>query len=188
MRLINTFGASLGAVLLAAVSAVASPPRATALPPEAHPLRFVANQKQWDAPVLFAADVPAGRLFLEKNRLLVARYDAQAVDEQHHGSTGNARIKAHAYAVSFVGANPQASAVGEARTEEVSNYFLGNDPARWASNVPAYQDVRYRQLYPGTDLRFYSRGRVMEYDFELAAGADAARIALRYSGQQSLAN
>ncbi|WP_457070009.1 DUF7948 domain-containing protein [Hymenobacter sp. UYAg731] len=35
------------------------------------------------------------------------------------------------------------------------------------------------QFYPGTDLRLYARGAVMEYDFELAAGADAARIKLR---------
>jgi len=167
--------------------AQASTPGVAPLPADPHPLRFVPNQRQWEKPVLFAADVPAGRLYLERGRLLVARYDAQAVDEQHHhrGAAG-AKVKAHAYAVSFVGANPRAEVSGEQPTGEHSNYFLGQDPQRWASNVPAYTDVRYRQLYPGTDLRFYSRGPVMEYDFELAAGADASRIRLRYEGQQAL--
>ncbi len=187
MRLIGTFGLSLGAAFLLRMNTLASPPQAVALPTEAHPLRFVQNKSQWQPSVLFAAEVPAGRLFLEKNRLLVARYDAQAVDEHHHhAATAQARIKAHAYAITFVGANPTPAVGGEQTTPERSNYFVGNTPARWATNVPAFEDVRYHQLYPGTDLRFYSRGPVMEYDFELAAGADAARIALRYSGQQSL--
>jgi gliding motility-associated-like protein len=154
----------------------------------AAPLRFVPNQKQWAQPVLFAADVPAGQLFLEKGRLLVARYDARQVDHLHHerAAARTARVKAHAYAVNFVGANPQATARGEQATGAVTNYFLGNDSSRWATNVPSYEGVRYRQLYPGTDLHLYSHGASMEYDFELAPGADAARIKLRYEGQESL--
>jgi gliding motility-associated-like protein len=38
----------------------------------------------------------------------------------------------------------------------------------------------------GIDLHFYSKERVLEYDFEVAAGADASRIALRYDGQTKL--
>ena len=169
-------------------TAWAGPPAVAPLPHPAHPLRFSPNQRQWEKAVLFAADVPAGRLYLERDRLLVARYDARAVDAYyHHGNAAApARIPAHAYAVRFVGANPQAEVRGERPTGEHSNYFLGNDESRWASHVPAYADVRYQQLYPGTDLRFYTNGPVLEYDFELAAGADAGRIRLRYEGQQSL--
>jgi gliding motility-associated-like protein len=151
-------------------------------------LRFVPNQRQWARPVLFAADVPAGQLFLEKGRLLVARYDARQVDHLHHdrAAARTARVRAHAYAVNFEGANPQATAGGEQATGAVTNYFIGNDSTRWATNLPSYAGVRYRQLYPGTDLHLYSHGASMEYDFELAPGADAGRIKLRYEGQESL--
>jgi gliding motility-associated-like protein len=178
----------LGSALLSSSLALASTPSVQPLPTDQHPLRFVPNQRQWEKPVLFAADIPSGRLFLERGRLLVARYDARAVDELHHHPVAGqtAHIPAHAYAVSFVGANPRAAVQGEAPTGDDVNYLLGNDPSRWATHVPAYTDVRYQQLYPGTDLRFYSRGEVMEYDFELAAGADPSRIRLRYDGQQAL--
>ena len=53
----------------------AGPPAVAPVPTDAHPLRFVPNARQWEQPVLFAADIPAGRLFLERGRLLVARYD-----------------------------------------------------------------------------------------------------------------
>ncbi|MBF9222389.1 DUF7948 domain-containing protein [Hymenobacter ruricola] len=189
MRRILTRWLCLGSALFSGLPAVASPAPVAPLPADAHPLRFVPNQRQWEQPILFAADVPAGRLFLERGRLLVARYDAPAVDRAHHTPRGKGqpvRIGGHAYSVSFVGANARPEVRGEQPTGERFNYFLGNDQSRWVSGVPAYTDVRYQQLYPGTDLRFYSRGPVMEYDFELAAGADAGRIQLRYEGQESL--
>jgi gliding motility-associated-like protein len=176
----------LGSSLFTFTTALAGPPTTAPLPADPHPLRFVPNRQQWEAPVLFAADIPAGRLFLEKNRLLVARYDARVVEERHHHRGSQGAIPAHAYAVNFVGANARPAVRGEQPTGEHLNYFLGNDQRRWASEVPAFTDVRYQQLYPGTDLRFYSRGPVMEYDFELAAGADARRIQLKYEGQQRL--
>jgi gliding motility-associated-like protein len=188
MRRILTRWLCLGSALLSiSLAAQASAPGPVAAPAAAA-LRFVPNQNQWARPVLFAADVPAGQLFLERNRLLVARYDARQVDHLHHDrpASRTARVKAHAYAVNFVGANPQATARGEQATGAVTNYFLGNDSSRWATNVPSYEGVRYRQLYPGTDLHLYSHGASMEYDFELAAGADAGRIRLRYEGQASL--
>ncbi|MDO7876733.1 PKD domain-containing protein [Hymenobacter sp. ASUV-10] len=188
MRAMLTRWLCLGSSLFTLTTALAGPPATAPLPADPHPLRFVPNRQQWEAPVLFAADIPAGRLFLEKNRLLVARYDVRAADERHHhrGRGAKLAVPAHAYAVNFVGANAKPAVRGEQPTGEHLNYFLGNDRRRWATDVPAFTDVRYQQLYPGTDLRFYSRGPVMEYDFELAAGADARRIQLKYEGQQSL--
>jgi gliding motility-associated-like protein len=152
-------------------------------------LEFVANYKQWEKPVLFAADVPSGRLFLEHGRLVQALYNGKQLEEMHHQSpkgTDKRRIKAHAYATTFVGANLQAVVRGDNQLAGNSNFFLGNDPSRWAREVPGYADVRYQQLYPGIDLHFYSKERVLEYDFELAPGAEAKRIALRYDGQTRL--
>jgi len=71
-------------------------------------------------------------------------------------------------------------------TGSVSNYFLGNDQRKWAHDVPSYAEVRYQELYPGTNLRFYTNNKQLEYDFELAPGADERRIQLRYEGQQKL--
>ncbi|GAA4351382.1 hypothetical protein GCM10023185_09990 [Hymenobacter saemangeumensis] len=177
--------AVVGLSLVATVAA-ASSPRPVGPAPDSGP-RFIPNQKQWEKPVLFAADVPGGRLFLERGKLTQALYDTRQLDELHHHSpASDARVRAHAYSVSFEGADLGAAVRGEEATGEVNNYFLGNDESRWATNVPAYAAVRYQKLYPGTDLRFYTRDRTLEYDFELAAGADAGRIRLRYRGQQGL--
>src|SRR5208337_2745882 len=62
-----------------------------------------------------------------------------------------------------------------------SNYFIGNDPQKWRTNVPNYAKVRYQGVYPGVDLVYYgNQGGRLEYDFVVAPGADprAIRFAL----------
>ncbi|MBO0359725.1 gliding motility-associated C-terminal domain-containing protein [Hymenobacter sp. BT186] len=186
----NALLLSASALVLAATTPVLADagPGKVAAPTPTRQLQFVANRNQWEKPVLFATDVPGGRLYLEQGRLMQALYDTKAVEELHHHKPDgrNHRIKAHAYSVTFVGANQQALVKGTEQTGEVSNYFLGKDQSKWASNVPSFGEVRYQRLYPGTDLRFYTSKDHLEYDFELAAGADAKQIKLRYEGPQKM--
>jgi hypothetical protein len=68
-----------------------------------------------------------------------------------------------------------------------SNYFLGNDPSSWRTNVPNYRKIRYQGVYPGIDLVFREAEGRFEYDFLLAAHADPGRIRLRFDGARELA-
>ncbi|OUJ76245.1 DUF7948 domain-containing protein [Hymenobacter crusticola] len=176
------------ASLFQEVPAVAQTAAKVVGPPPSRPFQFVANRNQWDKPVLFAADVPGGRLFMEQGRLTQVLYDVKAVAAHHESAAAHAeqRIKAHAYSVTFEGANQAALVQGEAATGDVTNYFIGNDPQHWASQVPSYGEVRYQELYKGTNLRFYTHKNTLEYDFELAPAADPRLIRLRYDGQQQV--
>ena len=57
---------------------------------------------------------------------------------------------------------------------------------RHAARIPLYQRARYRDLYPGIDLVFHGRQLQLEFDFELAAGADPSQIRLNLRGHQGL--
>ncbi len=85
----------------------------------------------------------------------------------------------------LLGANPRAAVTGEAPLPGKSNYFIGSDPKRWRTDVPHYAKVRAEQVYPGIDAVYYGNqeGR-LEYDFEVAPGADPSRIRLAFSGAQ----
>jgi len=69
-----------------------------------------------------------------------------------------------------------------------SNYFIGNDPAKWRTNVPTYLKVRYANVYKGVDLSYYGNQRQLEYDFVVQPGADPSAISLEFesAGQPSL--
>ena len=86
-----------------------------------------------------------------------------------------------------VGANPNPRAVGIDRLPGVTNYFIGNDPAKWRTNVAGYAKVKYEGVYPGIDLVYYDNGEGrLEYDFIVAPGADPKQIALSIEDAQSV--
>ena len=86
-----------------------------------------------------------------------------------------------------VGANPNPRAVGIDRLPGVTNYFIGDDPAKWKTNVAGYAKVKYEGVYPGIDLVYYDNGEgSLEYDFIVAPGADPSRIALSIEDAQSV--
>ena len=64
--------------------------------------------------------------------------------------------------------------------------FIGNDPAKWHTNIPTYARVRYAEVYPGIDLVYYGKERQLEYDFVLQPGADAARVSLAFEGADTM--
>lgn len=153
------------------------------------PARFIQNKGQWPAAVLFSANIPQGWLFAEKtsftyNFLEPAYFDLEDAGE---GAAGPRHYRGQAFKVHFVGANPHARVEGNTKEAGYFNYFLGKDPARWAAGVPAYQQLRYRELFAGIDLSFYTQGQHLKYDYILAPGGRVADIRMRYEGVQQLA-
>jgi len=80
--------------------------------------------------------------------------------------------------MSLAGANPQAKVSGLDELPGKSNYFVGNDPRKWRTNVPTYPKVRYEGVYPGVDLVYYGNQGRLEYDFVIAPGANPSPITL----------
>ncbi|MEW5978489.1 MAG: SBBP repeat-containing protein, partial [Acidobacteriota bacterium] len=66
------------------------------------------------------------------------------------------------------------------------NYFIGNDPSKWRTNVPHYAKVRYRDVYPGIDLVYYAKDQNLEYDFVVKPAGDPQRIQLAFEGTASV--
>ncbi len=68
----------------------------------------------------------------------------------------------------------------------VSNYFIGNDPAKWRTDIPHFGRIEYESVYPGIDLVWYGNQQRLEYDFMVAPGADPRQIQIAYEGVESL--
>ena len=83
--------------------------------------------------------------------------------------------------VRLVGANA-APPVGVNRLAARSNYLIGSDPAGWHSGIPNYASVRYAHGWPGIDVVWHGNASQLEYDFEIAAGADPHAVRLGFAG------
>ena len=149
------------------------------------PLHFEANRGQTHEDVRFLARGPGFSLFLTptgaaltliKPESLARKPAARSRAESRKPVTGSV------LRMSFAGANPAARVAGLEELPGKANYFIGNDPAKWRTNVPTYAKVHYREVYPGIDLVYYGKQRQLEYDFVVRPGADPGAIALRFAG------
>jgi Beta-propeller repeat len=62
------------------------------------------------------------------------------------------------------------------------NYFIGNDPAKWRTNVPTFKRIKYSEIYPGIDLVASGRARSLSLRFVAHPGADVGAIRVRVEG------
>jgi Beta-propeller repeat len=86
----------------------------------------------------------------------------------------------------LIGADPHTRMTGEDRPATSTNYFIGNDPKRWRANVPTYRRVKAKNVYRGIDAVYYGSGQELEYDFNVAPGANFRVIRLRFNGARSV--
>ena len=86
----------------------------------------------------------------------------------------------------LVGANRNLVLTSADRLPGQSNYIIGNDPSRWRTGVPQFARVRYQNVYPGVDLVFYGNQGQLEYDFQVAPGANPEQAELEFNGAGGL--
>ncbi len=165
--------------------------------PEGHhhhpaPLQFVQNQNQWHPNVLYRAGLGGiDKVFLEADAFTYKFHDGAAVAELHDiikaapDVQAQHVVKGHAYRVQFVGAN-QSPLKGSDVLHQYHNYYLGNDPARWADNVPVFHKITYEEIYDGIQLIAYSQDGLFKYDFVVAPGKAPDQIKLSYEGTDGL--
>jgi hypothetical protein len=154
------------------------------------PISFEANQGQVSGPVQYLSRGPGYTLFLTGDGAVLTFGKAAgvvpAVDGLKSGSGASddkPGIDHSILRMKFIGASVRAAATGADELPGKSNYFIGNDPTKWRTNVPNYAKVRYLNAYPGVDLVYYgTQGGQLEYDFVIAPGGDPHSIGLKFEG------
>jgi len=143
------------------------------------PLIFEPNQGQSDPQVKFLARGSGYGLFLTAEEAVLALQPS--VDSRQTSARKLSVVR-----MKLAGANTNPALNGTDQLPGKSNYFIGNDPAKWHRNVPQFARVRYQKVYPGIDLVYYGNQGRLEYDFEVAPGADPKQVVLRFQGPDKL--
>lgn len=95
-------------------------------------------------------------------------------------------VHSHAYRVQFAGGAENCEIIPEKQIQTNTSYFIGNDPSKWASNVPVYQAIVYKNIYPNIDVRYYAEYGRLKYDIIIHPGGDVSNIQMRYEGADKL--
>jgi hypothetical protein len=153
------------------------------------PLSFEENRGQVDNVVKYFSRGQGYTLFLTPTEAVLSLSSSDGkkatpnVDARSARMAGQPRrTRTSVVRMKLRGASHAPAITGKSEMRVRTNYFKGNDPAKWQTDVARYERVRYQQVYPGIDMIYYGQQQQLEYDFEVAAGADARQIALEFRG------
>jgi hypothetical protein len=135
------------------------------------PLSFIPNAGQLDTRVRYLAQSGAGSFYFTTREAVFSLAT---------------KTRGLVLRLGFLGANPRPAITSQAARSGTVNYFIGNDPARWHTNLPTYGEVVYRDLWPGIDLLFRSDSGQLTYEFSVKPGARVKDIRLAYRGAKKL--
>lgn len=161
------------------------------------PLAFEANNGQSSNEVEFLARGQGYTLFLTRRAEAVLVFSAAPTQTQPiPGAKADpfpAAVKRQpesasksVFRMKLINAQVTPQAEGLEGLPGKGNYFIGNDPKKWSTNVPLFTKVKYSDVYPGVDLVYYGNQGQLEYDFIIAPGADSHSVTLNFAGLERL--
>jgi hypothetical protein len=155
------------------------------------PLSFEANLGQTDSQVTFLSRGSGYTLFLTADEAVFSLRGGEAKrnvpsDGDHLRPKAVPATDEAVLRMKLVRADPAAKVTGLDVLPGKSNYFIGNDPKNWHSDVPTFAKVKYEGIYKGIDLIYYGNQRHLEYDFVVSPGADPHRIEFDVRGAKRI--
>ncbi len=156
---------------------------------------FVENRGQWDSRALFMMQTPGLETWVTGDGMVLDLH--RTVDEERAGrsNVGATMFDDHSLAAAregqvvrmrFANAEAQVQPMALDTLPGRSNYFIGNDSSRWATDVQRHRRVRIDRMYPGIDAVYYVEDGRPRYDLAIAAGADPSQIRMEFEGADTV--
>ena len=158
------------------------------------PLFFEANQGQTDNRVKYLSRGQDFTLFLTSDEAVLSLKSKATKNSSTEGEkdnfsgsgvfpkTINNRPKSAVLRMRLIDTNPNSEITGIEKLQGKSNYFIGNNPNNWRTNLDNYAKVQYKNIYPGIDLVYYGNKQKLEYDFVISPGSDPEKIKMSFIG------
>lgn len=153
------------------------------------PLRIIPQQGQWASTVSAKIPLVGGSAYLEQDQwrfTFLHPDDWEALQAHHHHDEGNQNVPSearfHAFSMQFQQTEPTTTISYGDAYPFYYNYFLGNDPAAWATAVPVYASATYHDMWPGVDILLGESEGHLKYDYVIRPGGIPEDIAWTYDG------
>jgi hypothetical protein len=153
---------------------------------------FVRNVGQAAPDMLFNTLDSAGRLLFTRGEvLLTLRSRGRVADVLSRSLGGNQHSSPPRRApitlrLRFDGANEGVQVMGREQLPGIVNYYLGNDPKTWYTDISTFESIAYEGLYDGIDLVYSGQAGVLKGTYVIAPGANPEAIEWRYEGASSV--
>ncbi len=134
------------------------------------PLTFVENQGQTDSRVRYFAQGPRYAFHLTPEEAVFSFVEG----------AGAPPGRGVALALRFLGGDPRVVQDPKRRLERstISRAAI----RRWSTELPRFEQIVYRELWPGIDLMLGAQAGTLKYEFRVKPGAQVDDIQLAYRG------
>jgi hypothetical protein len=129
-------------------------------------------------PLRFEPRGASGATWLVRGQGFAAYFDRTATILRAGGPRSAGKI----IRLTLDGSNADTRLEGTQKFTAGTNYFIGKD----FHSVSNFARLRRVGVYDGIDMVFYGRGQNLEYDFEIAPGADPGKIRMRFDGADAV--
>jgi gliding motility-associated-like protein len=146
--------------------------------------RFIENRGQWEAGILYQAEMDGAVAWCERDAIVFDLFDAAAMAGTHARVEAPlpAAIRRHAVRMRFLSADEGTRPEASDELRGYHNYLLGRDRSRWASRAKGFAQVTYRRIAPGCDAVLRAGRGGAKYDLVVEAGADPSGIRIAFEG------
>jgi hypothetical protein len=128
------------------------------------PLSFVPNRGQADSHVRYHTYGAGFSAFFSEEKVTFAFIEGK---------------RGYALELHFLGANPSPQLEAQRLGNGKVHYLTGSEHH---TNLPTYQQLTFKDLWPGIDMAFRGSGGRLKYEFRLRPGANPHDIRLAYVG------
>lgn len=153
------------------------------------PIEFIENRGQWQGDFAYKTITNNGDVYLERNAINIVvghRENIELVKKHKAGPNTKKTLRYHRYRMVFTGANSTPEITGDKAQKHYYNYFLGNDPKKWQSEIHPNLAIDYHNLYDGIDMHLSSDAGKLKYDFIVQPGSNPDKIQIKYDGIERL--
>ncbi|MEM9821025.1 MAG: SBBP repeat-containing protein [Bacteroidota bacterium] len=137
---------------------------------------WVKNSGQWEADILYVAPTFSGNVIVNKRKEILY---ALPVD-----STSGYVLKER-----FVGETKRLAPTipyGEQSNPALFNYFIGNDPSSWKTNVPSYGVLNLGEIWEGIEVKLNAYNNNVEKLFHVKPNVSPSSIQIVVEGAEGL--
>jgi hypothetical protein len=159
---------------------------------------FIENKGQWDKHAKFQLgngretvwlisgglvfDSVRGKAHQERDGPQGAYFPTHQSKNQHSVETQERFV----FCEDFIDAQSNPSVEPAGLLPGAYNYLIGNDPAKWHTDVHAFAEVVYHNVWEGVDVKLARNGADVEQEFVVHPGANLSRVQIAYRGVEKL--
>ncbi|MBN1226209.1 MAG: hypothetical protein JXA79_04410, partial [Deltaproteobacteria bacterium] len=148
------------------------------------PLSFIQNNGQLNSTVSYYLKGERGNIYFTKEGIIYNLLSGPALSSLKKSKLNI--LKGLSFSLKPLGANKNIRLFSRNTLPGRVNYFTGNNPKNWCTDIPTYKEIIYKNIYHGIDMKIYGNNTRMEYDLIVSPGADPSDITMSFEGIDAL--